>query len=74
MKDETKHAIAKQIAFAVPLLLLGVVVFITLNLLYGGNPFRKLFGSNAACVWMFCSIPVVLGYCYRLYKWVMKWK
>ena len=35
MKDETKHAIAKQIAFAVPLFLLGMVIMTVWILLAG---------------------------------------
>ena len=74
MKDETKHAIAKQIAFAIPLFLLGMVIMTVWILLAGYNPLKEFSGGDAAITWMMSCIPLVLGYCYKLYKWVMKWK
>lgn len=91
MKDETKHFIARQLAFAVPLIAFGIFIFLPLiftiifyesdsNLLHlyfeifsGLFTFEHI-GLWRVALWGVALIPLIIGYIYKLFKWVMKWK
>lgn len=85
MKDETKHFLARQIAFAVPLILFGWLVLLPLVLILTEyRPWHSTISnwvdmltlneSESVAGWIIAFLPLVIGYCYKLFKWVMKWK
>ena len=74
MTDNTRHMIAREIAFIVPLFIVGVVVCSIIMLCSGYNPLKEYFGKFDIITWLLSCVPIALGYCLRLYKFVMKWK
>lgn len=73
MKDSTKHIVATEIAFFTKLFLIGVIITFVLIIISNGNPLTDYFKhfSNSLLISLF---PVLIGYIWRLYKWVKKWK
>ena len=74
MKDSTKHLIAKEIAYIVPLFLLGFAILSVMCIIAGENPFEALFSEEWYTPFFLSCIPLFIGYSIRLYKWVVKWK
>lgn len=74
MKDSTKHLIAKEIAYIVPLFLLGFAILSVMCIIAGGNPFLVFFCEEWYIPLSLSCIPLFIGYILRLYKWVVKWK
>ena len=74
MKDSTKHLIAKEIAYIVPLFLLGFAILSVMCIIAGENPLKRFFSSEKYILLFLSCIPLFIGYSIRLYKWVVKWK
>ena len=72
MKDKTKHTIAREIVFAVKLFLIFAIIamaLIFLSALMHDRDISKPVESGALFFFVFG-----IGYGYRLYKWVQRWK
>ena len=74
MKDSTKHLIAKEIAYIVPLFLLGFAIVSVVYIIGGENPLKELFSRDRYVLLFLSCIPLFIGYSIRLYQWVVKWK
>lgn len=73
MKDSTKHIVATEIAFFTKLFLIGVIITFVLIIISNGNPLTDYFKFFSNSIWI-SLFPVLVGYLWRLYKWVKKWK
>ena len=73
MKDSTKHIVATEIAFFTKLFLIGVIITCIIIIINNLNPLIYYFKyiSDSLIVSL---LPVLIGYIWRLYKWVKKWK
>ena len=73
MKDSTKHIVAKEIAFFTKLFLIGVIITCLIIIISNNNPliyYFKYFSDSL----IITLLPVLIGYIWRLYIWVKKWK
>lgn len=83
MKDETKHFIAKQIAFVYALTAFGWLIFLPLVIKilnpYHNGVFEQWFETlflqhdDSAVGWLFAFIPLIIGINYKILRWVAKW-